>query len=361
MRLPRFEAIASFFLAAILSAPAWGMNTGANSALPGTVNYVEGQASIGDQALNSKSIGSAEVESGQSLTTGTGKAEVLLTPGVFLRVGDNSSIKMISPSLTDTEVGLGQGQAMIEVAEIHPENDIRIDAEGTTTRLLKTGLYDFNLNQQELRVFDGKASVMEGGNHVTVKGGREVSLAANAPLKAQKFDKKQYQEGDLYRWSSLRSAYLAEANVNAGQLYVANGWGPWGPGWWGAGWYWDPWFSAYTFIPGDGIFYSPFGWGFYSPWLVYRAPYYGYLGRPYYRHFGPDFHAWGGRSPYLTGPKYARGIYTGPGSTGRGFRSGPRMMSGESRGFGAGNAGFHGGGFRGGSFGGFHGGGGHGR
>ena len=37
---------------------------------------------------------------------------------------------------------------------------------------------------------------------------------------------------------------------------------------------WDPWFSCYTFIPGDGIFYSPFGWGFYSPWWAYQAPIY---------------------------------------------------------------------------------------
>jgi len=75
----------------------------------------------------------------------------------------------------------------------------------------------------------------------------------------QKFDRKSYEEDDLYRWSSLRSAYLAEANVDAAGIYATNGWGPWGPGWWGADWYWDPWFNAFTFIPGDGIFYSPFG------------------------------------------------------------------------------------------------------
>src|SRR2546429_6629765 len=36
------------------------------------------------------------------------------------------------------------------------------------------------------------------------------------------------------------------------------------------------WFDGFTFIPGDGIFYSSFGWGFYSPWYVYGAPFYGY-------------------------------------------------------------------------------------
>src|ERR1022692_1211253 len=174
MRLPRFGAIASFFLAAILTAPAWGSEASAKSAVPGTLNYVEGQAAIGDQTLSSKSIGSAELQPGQSLTTEKGNAEVLLTPGVFLRVGNDSSVKMISPGLTDTEVGVTHGHAMIEVAEIHPENDIRVTADGTTTQLLKTGLYDFNVNQGQLRVFDGKAVVEDGSGHVQVKGGREV-------------------------------------------------------------------------------------------------------------------------------------------------------------------------------------------
>ena len=360
MKLRQLAALAPCFLAVILSVPARADGTSPEHAVPGTLNYVEGTVSIGNEALNSKSIGSAELETGQSLTTESGKAEILLTPGVFLRVGDNSSVKMISSSLTDTEVGLDRGQAMIEVAEIHPGNDIRIAAGGETTELLKTGLYDFDLNQQQLRVFEGKARVQYGERHVDVKGGREVPLGGGDQIKARKFDKKSYDEADLYRWSSLRSAYLAEANVNAAGLYADNGWGPWGYGWWGAGWYWDPWFDGFTFIPGDGIFYSPFGWGFYSPWWVYQAPFYGYgyARTGIYHHFGADYHNWGPGSHYVASPRYARGIYQGPGSSGGGFHSGPRF--GVMRGFGGG--GFGGGGMRGGGFhgGGFHGGGFHG-
>ena len=105
-------------------------------------------------------------------------------------------------------------------------------------------------------------------------------------MKAKKFDKKMAEGEDLYRWTSLRSSYLAEANVNAAYTYVGGGFG-----WFGDGWYWDPWFNAFTFIPGDGIFYSPFGWGFYSPGFVYAAPV--FYGGSYYRHFGPNYHAWG--------------------------------------------------------------------
>jgi FecR protein len=201
--------------------------------VPGTLNYVEGQASIGKEVLTSKSVGSAESQPGQSLDTGNGKAEVLLTPGVFLRVGDNSSITMILPSLTSTQVSVNKGEAMVEVAEIHPENYIRVTEDGATAQMLKTGVYDFDQKQHELRVFDAKALVDDGGAQVKVKSGRELSLASGAPLKAEKFDKDAYQEGDLYRWSDLRAEYLAEANVDAARIYEINGWGPWGPGWWG--------------------------------------------------------------------------------------------------------------------------------
>jgi hypothetical protein len=366
MKAPRLkvgapkEWLLGFFLAAILSAPAWADVTSAKTAVPGTLNYVEGQVSMGDQALNSQSIGKVELQPGESLVTEKGKAEVLLTPGVFLRIGNNSSVKMISPSITDTEVEVDQGHAMIEVAEIHPENSLRVDEDGTATQLLKTGLYDFNRNQRELRVFDGKAFVESGREHVDVKAGRELTIASKDLSKAGKFDKKSYEEGDLFRWSSLRSGYLAEANVDAAGMYAGNGWG--GLGWWGADWYWDPWFDAFTFIPGDGIFYSPFGWGFYSPWWVWGAPFYGYgygYGRGYgygfvhsYHHFSTDARNWGPGSHYAAGHSYAHGIYHGPGSTGRGFHSGSQMV-GAARGF----ARFGGGEFRGGG-GGFHGGGG---
>jgi hypothetical protein len=356
MAIIKVKPIANLVLAMILSLPAFASYASANAAVPGSLNYVEGQVSMGTKVLDSKSIGTAELQTGQSLTTGKGKAEILLTPGVFLRVGDNSSIRMISPSLTDTEFEVDKGHAMVEVAEIHPENDLRVAEDGATTRLLKTGLYDFDLRKNQLRVFDGTASVEDGGKTIAVKSGRELNLVADTSLKARKFDKNAYEEGDLYRWSSLRSAYLAEANVDSASMYTGDGWGGWG-GWGWYGWYWDPWFDAYTFLPGDGIWYSPFGWGFYSPWWVYDAPFfgygYGYGGGRYFHNFG-NYRDWEARSPYVASKSYAHGIYNGPGSAGGGFHSGPKMAG--ARGFGGG--GFHeGGGFHGG--GGF-GGGGHG-
>jgi FecR protein len=326
-----WKAMQGIFLTVALSALAWGANT----ALPGTINYVEGHAAIGAQVLDSKSIGSADLRPGQTLATENGKAELLLTPGVFLRLDSNSSAQMISPSLTKTEVTIDKGDAMVEVAELHRENDLRIREGSATARLVKTGLYDFDAAHNQIRVFDGKAVVQDGDRQVTVKGGHEVNLAADGKLKAYGFDKKEYKASDLYRFSSLRSSYLAEANVDVARVYYVNGW--YGPGWIGSGWYWDPWFSSYTFIPADGFFYSPFGWGFYSPLSVYGAPI--FYGGPYYHHFGHEYR-----------PAYAYGGHVAPrGPVGRGFGPGPAAHPGAAMGpshaFNGGfSGGFHGGG-----------------
>ena len=323
--------IGSFFLAAILSAPAWG----ATPALPGTLNYVEGQAAIGTDTLSAKSVGSVNLEAGQTINTQTGKAELLLTPGVFFRLGDDSAATLISPSLTNTEVALNKGQAMVEVAEIHKDNVLRVQQNGATTQLMKTGVYGFDATNGNVQVFNGEALVQDGDQNIKVKGGHELALNSSGRLKTTKFDKDQYKQTDLYRFSNLRSEYLAEANTDAARVYMAGG-----PGWYGAGWYWDPFFTAYTWIPGDGMFYSPFGWGFYSPLWVGYAPYYG---RGYYPY------GYGGvrARPYVAG-RYARPGYMAHPSAG--FR-GPANAGVGTAHFGVMGGGFHGGG------GGFHGGG----
>src|SRR5689334_14671382 len=81
-------------------------------ARPGSINYVEGQAAIGSQILGANSVGVLELSSGQTLTTQAGKVEILLTPGVFLRLAENSSLRMISPALANTEVALEKGRAI---------------------------------------------------------------------------------------------------------------------------------------------------------------------------------------------------------------------------------------------------------
>lgn len=362
MRFSRFLKFLSLFLALGL-VPAWAeannpSTANSRSARPGTVNYVEGQVSLDNQTLDQKSVGSTEVDAGQSLTTENGKAEVLLTPGVFLRLGSDSSVRMISSSLIDTQIEVSRGEAMVEVDQIYPENNIRVQEDGWTARLLKTGLYDFDLDKQQLLVFDGKTEITNGAKTTTVKGGHELTFETDSGLKSQKFDRNSAQNDDLYRWSSLRSAYLGEANVDQAGYFANYSWGPWGGPAWVGGWWWDPWFSAFTFIPGDGIFYSPFGWGFYSPYYVYGAPGFGYGYGRFYHHFSADYHNWGPGTHYPADPRYATGLHNLSNTTARNLGSASAARAG-SLGFHSGSRGFvstGGGGVHGGSAGGFHGG-----
>src|SRR5579871_2677797 len=65
-------------------------------AVPGTVNYIEGQATMNGAPLNRDAAGSMQLQPGQGIMTQNGRVEVLLTPGVFVRVGSNSSLQMVS-------------------------------------------------------------------------------------------------------------------------------------------------------------------------------------------------------------------------------------------------------------------------
>src|SRR6267143_1298440 len=182
MRQSRLVALSSVFLAAALSVPAWGADPAqsehakANPARPGSLNYVEGQASIEGQSLGPEAIGKTELHPGQSLETKAGKAELLLTPGAFFRLGDNSSATMISPNLTDTELRLDKGEATVEVAELQPENNVVIAEDGAKVRLTKTGFYDFDADHDLVRVYQGEADVEVNGRDIKVENEHQLAF-----------------------------------------------------------------------------------------------------------------------------------------------------------------------------------------
>jgi len=260
----------------------------AEPGMPGVVNYVEGQAALEGRPLSAQNVGEAAMRPGEVLTTGQGRVEVLLTPGVFLRMDDNSAVKMISPTLTMTQVELEQGRVSVEVDEIHKENDLEVVVNGATTQLVKTGFYEFNTTPGQALVFNGMAAVeVNEGKYTEVKSHRtfDLQVAGNAALlakeKPQSFNENMAKD-DFYKWNSLRSQYLAEANNQmAGQV---NG---------GPGWYWNPYALSYTYI-GVDPFWSPFGWGYYPfGWSGWYGPAYGYH-RGYYGGSGMSgFHGGG--------------------------------------------------------------------
>ncbi len=128
-------------------------------------------------------------------------------------------------------------------------------------------------------MIDGKAQVYFGDQKIELNKGHETVIGP--VLKAEKFDKK--KEDELYAWSNVRSEYDAAAsyqtaknvsvnNYGGGLGYGYGGWGYGYGGWFGPGWYWDNGFNSYAWLPGSGAFYSPFGYGFYSPGAVLYAP-----------------------------------------------------------------------------------------
>jgi hypothetical protein len=243
-------------------------------AQPGTVNYVEGQVNLDGQSITANKIGSTVVAPGHVLQTGNGKAEMLLTPGVFVRLGDRSAIKMILPSLTSTQFELTQGQTMVEVAGFEKAYRIEVTVGGSVTTLKTNGIYEFSANPPSAKVYDGKAVVEMGEHSRTLDKGDKVALdPSNAKLKTQDFDlKKTEMADDLYAWSRIRADYMAQANMSSAGIYEGGG-----SGWYGPGWYWNPYFNQYAFLLGDGFLWDPFGFGFFSPgyWGMY-APYFGY-------------------------------------------------------------------------------------
>lgn len=324
------KTIGSGFLAAVLAIPALATPrvNAMGPAQPGTINYVEGQATLNGQNLNQNSVG-AMIQPGQSVMTTDGRVEILLTPGVFLRLDHGAIVKMDSSGLADIVFTVNRGRAMVEVDQVLKANNITINENGTSVRLVKKGLYDFDATAGTVRVFEGQADVSAGKKTIEVNGGHELALLNQTKLKTHGFNKEGAQD-DFYRWSSLRSSYLAEANVSAARMYY-NG----GPGWYGPDWYWDPWFGAYTWIPGDGIFWDPFGWGFYSPFFVGYAPFFGFgFGGYGYHHFGTGYHP--AVAPFH-GAVRANGMPAG------GFARGGFGGSGFARG-GLAGGGFHGGG-----------------
>jgi hypothetical protein len=252
----------SYVLAALLAATTLGLANTTKIPVPGTVNYVEGQVALDGQSVPAKSATSAVVEQNQILNTQQGKAEMLLVPGVFLRLGNESQVEMLSPDLENTKVRLTKGSAMLEVDNLFKQNNLVVDTGNVSTRIDQKGLYAFDANNGLVGVVEGKATVHEDDNQVTLKKGHEVAFADGQPFKAQKLDVTALEASPLYRWSELRSEYEAQANLNAAQTVIAYG------GWYGPGWYWSPFWNFYSFIPPFGMLYSPFGWGFYSPGYV---------------------------------------------------------------------------------------------
>ena len=267
------------------------------SAHSGTLHYFDGIVSIDGKIVEQHPGKFSEIKENSVLRTELGRAEILLTPGLFLRLGENSAIKVLDNRLMSTRIEFLEGSAMIESDT--PDATVKDPAvtiiyKDYSIQPVKFGLFELSSAPAQLRVYKGQASIDGGASHAVIKEGRQVPFSA--ALLSEKFDEKSID--DLYLWTRDRSSHLSAANM-ASARSVANqsmmggymGTGGYGggsnysvlggyPGF-GGGWYYNPYLGMYTYMPRSGTVWSPFGYGYFSPGTIFA-------------YYSPDRYYWSG-------------------------------------------------------------------
>src|ERR1700722_584943 len=246
------------------------------SAHSGTLHYFEGDVSIDGTPVQSKVGRFSEIKEQGVLRTGQGRAEVLLTPGVFLRIGENSGIKLLDNRLVSTRVEILSGTVIIEADDPQmtiKDSPVALIYKDYEIRMVKHGLLEITSDPAEMKVYKGEALVTDANERATVKEGR--LLPFSAALLTEKFNDK--VGDDLYLWARDRSQSISTANMSSARsLNSSSGYGSgFGTGYgsglgnWNGGWYFNPYFNMYTYVPAGGTFWNAWGYGFFSPGTIY--------------------------------------------------------------------------------------------
>ena len=253
---------------------------GVTSAHSGLLHYSEGTVSVDGNTVEQKVGKFTEIKENSVLRTAQGRAEILLTPGVYLRVGENSAVKMLDNRLMSTRVEFLSGSAVVESDD--PEVSVKDPAvtiiyKDYEIQPLKYGIFEMTSDPSQIKVYKGQATVIAGGTRATIHEGHEAGFSA--ALVSEKFDEKQVD--DLYLWARDRSGAMSAANLASARSLSANGYslnnlymGGMYPGLGFSsgmmgGWYLNQALGMYAYMPYAGTFYSPFGYGLFSPTTIY--------------------------------------------------------------------------------------------
>jgi hypothetical protein len=232
---------------------------------------------------------------------------MLLNPGSYLRVAENSEFELADSSLENLEVRLLRGTAIVEVTGADDEElFIGITTPHTRMSIIRRGLYRVNVvpgDTTELIVRKGR--VMLEGSHTKVKGGNKVVFSSNS-FSVAKLEKGDKRDKDIFDgWSKDRAQTLAKENsrISGRTLSVLattfstdssylNRWGR------SSGfWLYSTGARCYTFVPYFGGWDSPYGGGYARGFFAVGLGY------------------WNGRQTF-GGPIYGNGIPMGGASTG---------------------------------------------
>jgi hypothetical protein len=181
------------------------------SARSGLVNYFEGVVFLDGQPLARKAGTFARMREGSTLVTESGRAEVLLTPDTYLRIGEGSSIRMIASDIDDTQVELLTGSSMLDSSKAPDGAFVKIVFKDATIRFLQPGHYRMDAEPPQLRVYEGEAEVARKGAPVKI-GASQLMPLDGAPV-VKRFT--QGSDGLLDIWSEERGSLIASNMVNS--------------------------------------------------------------------------------------------------------------------------------------------------
>jgi hypothetical protein len=300
------------------------------SARAGGVNTVTGRASMrehGNSEWRQLTI-KEDLETGDVVKTGLdGRVEMLLNPGSYLRIGENSEVELSDNSLENLEVRLIRGTAIVEVTGADDEElFIGITTPHTRMSIIRRGLYRVNVvpgDTTELIVRKGR--VMLEGSHTKVKGGNKVVFSGNS-FSVAKLEGD--QKDNLEDWSKDRAHTLAKANSRISGRALTTVFASFRNDWSYGGlagrpfWLFNRDVGCYTLVP--------FGFGWESPYGgSYSRFFYGgsYYGGGYYGGGRPIFPGTVGGSP--TGSGGSGGPTYNPPSGGRPAGDSPMTRYGK--------------------------------
>jgi hypothetical protein len=179
------------------------------SARSGLIHFFEGDVYVAGQRLETHEGRFESISDGAEIRTEQGRAEVLLNPGVFLRIGEQSKVRMLDSDIMNTRLELLSGSAAIDCTQGAPGPSLTLLVGQRNMRFLNEGLYRVEAEPPILRVRAGKAEVGSGDQQsVAVEQGMSLRLEAAAAPEPSPQDLKD----SLSDWSIARRQSITAEN-----------------------------------------------------------------------------------------------------------------------------------------------------
>jgi hypothetical protein len=214
MAYSRAYALSTLAVVAVLALPADGQSV--ISTHSGVVHFFEGAVYLDDQPLELHLGKFSSMAEGTELRTAQGRAEVLLTPGVFLRVDAGSSIRMISNVLSDTRILLLTGSVLVDSGEPSSGTSVTLLYKDWDVHFRGEGTYRVDAEPPGLWVQQGAAEVSAGGTGSRVSVEPGMYLPFTSELVPQRSS---YVSGDVFTdWAKGRSESISADNAITAQI-----------------------------------------------------------------------------------------------------------------------------------------------